>query len=503
MATDKLTTVTGKQLYRILPEVYRTRDSEETGGQEDLARFLDACGELLDRIRATLDQRLADSFPDNPPAGLTCQPWLIPYFAQLLDVRLVSPDEKGRRDEVANAVAWRQRKGTLTVIEQIAEAVGQMEAEVREGWRRTAVSPRIGMPRLPAGALGEEAAFDDFQQHPLWAARHPDLPTATVDFRYPTRAMELSVAAGEFPSNPAAKLTKFAGTSVWWRQVNPHGAPCFPGSFDDVSRRTVDLRTPDWQQGHIHPKRVILHAPPPLGFFSPGLFPVHKGGDMILDGEEEHRLEDLIIDGTLTVKAGTLRLRRCAIRALDVSIPAAALDDPVVKAEECLFEKMAVPGLVRLEYCTVLGNCEAGRLQASDCLFAGKLKLSPGLEKYPHCIRFSRIPPGVLTTLLTHRNTTERPVFYTFEFDEGGEVVRRTARFGESGCAVLHPATPETIRFGAEDGGEMGAHHGWRYSLLLSAVLDKLKEFLPVGMEAVIVPDLRLHRLPISPCDTD
>jgi hypothetical protein len=502
MATDKLTTAIGKQLYRVLPEVYRTRDGEETGGQEDLARFLDACGELLDRIRATLDQRLADSFPDNPPAGTACQPWLIPYFAQLLDVRLVSPDEKGRRDEVANAVAWRQRKGTLTVIEQIAEAVGQMEAEVGEGCGRTAATPRIGMPRLPAGALGEEPAFDDFQRHPLWAARHPALPTATPDLRYPARAMEVAMAAGEFPSNPAAKLTTFAGVPVWWRQVNPHGAPCFPESFDDVSRRTVDLRTPDWRQGYSHPKRVILHAPPPLGFFSPGLFPVHKG-DRTLDEKKEHLLEDLIIDGTLTVKAGRVRLRRCAIRALEVDVPAATMDEPVVDARECLFEKMDVQGLARLEYCTVLGNCKTGRLQASDCLFAGELELDPGLVKYPHCIRFSRIPPGVLTTLLTHRNTTEKPVFHAFEFDEGGEVVRRTARFGEPGCAVLHPATPEAVRFGAEDGGEMGAHHGWRYSLLLAAVLDKLKEFLPVGMEAVIVPDLRLHRLPFPPCDTN
>ncbi len=501
MATDKPTTDTGKQLYGILPEVYRTRDSAEAGGEGDLARYLDTCGELLDRIRATLDQRLADSFPDNPPEGLSCQSWLIPYFAQLLDVRLVSPDEKGRRDEVANAVAWRQRKGTLTAIEQIAEAVGQMEVEIQEGWRLTAVTPRIGMPRLPAGALGEEPLFDDFRQHALWAARHPDLPTSTVDFRYPARAMEVAVPAGEFPSNPAAKLTTFAGTPVWWRQVNPHGAPCFPGSFDDVSRRTVDLRTPDWRQGHIHPKRVILHAPPPLGFFEPGLFPVHSG-DMLLDEKKEHLLEDIVIDGTLTVSAGTVKMRRCAVRALEVTLPAGDIDEPVVDARECLFDKVAVPGLARFEYCTILGKCECGRIQASDCLFAGQLNLNSGLLKHPHCIRFSRIPPGVLATaLLTHRNTTGRPVFYAFEFDEGGAVVRRTARFGEPGCGVLHPATPEAVRFGAEDGGEMGAHHGWRYSLLMAAVLDKLKEFLPVGMEAVIVPDLRLHRAPISPCD--
>lgn len=104
-------------------------------------------------------------------------------------------------------------------------------------------------------------------------------------------------------------------------------------------------------------------------------------------------------------------------------------------------------------------------LQASDSLFAGTLDLKPGMLKNPHCIRFSRIPPGTAAAaLLTHRNTTERPVFYAFEFDEVGETVRRTAKFGEPGCAVFHPATPEAVHFGAEDGGEMGVHHGWRYS---------------------------------------
>jgi hypothetical protein len=501
MADNKPTTVSGRQLYEILPEVYRTRDSYTSGEQGDLARFLDACGTLLDRLRATLDQRLADSFPDNPPQGHSCQPWLIPYFAQLLDVRLVSPDERGRRDEVANAVAWRQRKGTLAAIEQIAEAVGQMEVEIQEGWQRTAVTPRIGMPRLPAGALGEDAAFDEGAHHPLWAARHPALPTTTVDFRSPTRAVQVAVAEDAFPAIPTARLTTFAGNPIWWRQANRQGAPCFPGSFDDVSRRTVDLRTPDWSRGHIHPKRVILHAPPPLGFFAPGRFPVHIG-DMLLDEEKEYILEDSIILGTVKLTAGNLVLRRCAIQALEVSVPAGDMEEPVVDTRDCLFTGMLVPGLARLEYCTVLDTGKVGRLQASDCLFAGKLELKPGTLTNPHCIRFSRIPPGVLssTALLTHRTTSERPIFYAFEFEEGGAVVSRSARFGEPGCAVLHPATPENVRFGAEDGGEMGAHHAWRYSLLMAAVPDKLKEFLPVGMEAVIVPDLRLHCAPYPPC---
>jgi hypothetical protein len=492
----------GQQLYGLLPEVYRSRDSAESEGRGDLAKFLDACGELLDLLRNTLDQRLADSFPDNPEDARTCQAWLLPYFARLLDVRLVSPDEKGRRDEVANAVAWRQRKGTRTAVEQIAEAVAQTEVEVQEGWKRVATTPRIGMPLLPARALGESEVFDGHREHPVWAARHPGLPSVMVDLRYPSRAMQLDVEPGKFPQNPAAKLTSFAGEKTWWRQVNPHGNPCFLDSYEDIARRTVDLRTPNWQHGHFHPKRALLFAPPPMGFFEPDLFPSQEG--LELGEDKEHVLEDQIIKKTLRVTAGRLRLVRCAVEDLKIEVPPAIAEDeePVLVAEDCLIGEAMVNGLTRLEYCTILGNFECNRLQASDSLLVGELKLDPGTDEDPHCIRYSRIPVGVsVTGLLTYRNTFEAPVFYEFEFDEMDKVVRRRSLFGETGCAVLHPATPEAIRFGAEDGGEMGAHHSWHYSLLLAAVQDKLKDFLPVGIEAVLVPDLRLHRLPAPPCE--
>lgn len=506
MSADKtyknIKTKAGRQLYDLLPEVYRSRDSSESKGQGDLAKFLDACGELLDLLRNTLDQRLADSFPDNPQNGRDCQAWLLPYFAQLLDVRLVSPDEKGRRDEVANAVAWRQRKGTRTAAEQIAEAVAQTEVEVQEGWKRVATTPRIGMPLLPARALGESEVFDDHRKHPAWAARHPGLPSVTVDLRYPSRAMQLGIKPDEFPQNPAAKRTGFAGEKTWWRQVNLHGAPCFPGSYEDIARRSVDLRTPNWKHGHFHPKRAQLFAPPPMGFFEPDLFPSQEGSE--LGEDKEHVLEDQIINKTLRVTAGRLRLIRCAVKDLKIEVlPAAGEDkEPVLVAEDCLIAEAMVNGLARLEYCTILGKIECNRLQASDSLFVGELKLDPATDEGPHCIRYSRTPAGVsMTGLLTYQNTIEAPVFYDFEFDEADKVVRRCSLFGEPGCAVLHPATPEAIRFGAEDGGEMGAHHSWRHSLLLAAVQDKLKDFLPAGIEAVLVPDLRLHRLPALPCE--
>ena len=681
---DLLTTRMGRQLYELLPEIYRTRDTGSADDTGDLARFLDACGHLLDLIRHTLDQRLADAFPDNPPDGPACQPWLLPYFADLLDVRMVSPNESGRRDEVANAVAWRQRKGTLKVLEQIAENVGRFETEIQEGWKRVATTPQIGLPRLPALALGESEQHDAFSNHSNWAARHPGLPAVMADLRYPTRALQVETPGDVPPQNPAAKLTTFAGQLVWWRQVNRHGVPCFPGSYEDVSRRTADVRTPNWAQGHAHPKRALLHAPPPLVFFEPD--PYTSVTDLSFTEDGEHLLQDHRVTQTLRVSAGHLTLRRCMVKNLVVTVSsqdefvleaqdclfetvsvgagkagfegctilgsttvlklvaancifngsvtaedgsigysripadlagnlkqkvcstdppvffaahfdqpgagvlrpdtpgsilfgaeddnemgayhqgradrpvhipltepltlnlpeetrsyvvkdlilegegalrvtngelnlervatsnlqvesASSTDDagkfqPVLTAKDCLFDRAAVPnGLARLEYCTVLTQWSSHSLQASDVIFVNGLTLDPGTEINPHCIRFSRIREGLTVALpRTLGNTTETPIFYEFEFDEGGQVVRRRPVFGEPGCATLHPATAEAIRFGAEDGGEMGACHGRCYSLLLAAVQDKLNDFLPVGMEAVIIPDPRLHRLPREAC---
>jgi len=196
----------GQELYRLLPAVYRERDNPvlEDGKitqAGDLARYLEACGLLLDGVYALLKQRLDDAFID------TCQPWLISYLAELLGVRLVTSSEPEQRIEIANSVAWRQRKGTVSCIRDIVQELGQMYFEIQEGWRRVATTPRIGMPLVP--------------------------PAVTVDFRTPSQ-----------------------GQSV------PCGVPRHPGGFDDLSKRTVDLRTPDWRRGHYHPKRLLLYVMP-------------------------------------------------------------------------------------------------------------------------------------------------------------------------------------------------------------------------------------------------
>ncbi len=448
----------GRQLYALLPELYRSRDQDG-----DLAGYLDAFGELLDALRGTLDQRLADAFPDAEPTaqGRVCQEWVIPYLAQLVDARPASPLADGRREEVARAIRWRQGKGTLATIEDVVQVVSGLETELQEGWKRVAVTPRVDLALVPQPGLD--------LRDPLEAARHPELPAVTVDLRRYSRAV---AAAADEPGARQRRLPD--GTVVTWRPSNPRGAPCFPGSHQDWSRRTADLRDPDWSRGHAHPRRLVLYLPPPAGFFAEDL--AGPPEDLTLVGDQT--LEDRIVSGTLRVSGGWLELRRCAVGRVEVDPPPGPEPGSIAEgliAEDCLLGEVEVLGSARLLATTVLGALEALRLEASDSLFAGTVDTPADAGD---CLRFSRVPP-VLLARAGLGCTAEAPVLFA-------------AGFGRRGCGVLHPACPTAIRAGAEDGGELGAYHHRAYALKDRAVLDKLAEYLPLGLAPALVYDDQL-----------
>jgi hypothetical protein len=546
----------GRQLWELLPEIYRRSDNG------DLAAWLDGMGHLLELFRNTLDQRLADCFPDRPLEGKACQDWLLPYFAELFDARLVSPDPDGQRAEVAQVIGWRKSKGTLAVVEQVAQEVGRLEVEVQEGWRRVATTPRIDLTALGPSASRGMVAFD-------------------------RRSRALRTGA----SDPAGRATRFGDQLVHWRQGSPEGIPCFPGSYEDVSARTPDLRNPNWRQGHAHPRRLLLFYPPPAGFFAPSsprvawtdleaaihnldnqIFRLEAtGGDLLFfeeqgmswkierlresgqvlairlsadgllktertwtangaprtrvylagrqffredgnDGTQIFRAErgELVITDPLVLFNGATaceltnlsfigevrllafrnQLQTVAVRDLKINAPLGLQ----LSCTDCLIETLNAPGnRIRLEHTTVLKPMAVpSLLQASDSILAGTF--TSQLQGTAHCLRYSRVPPGLslFSEASPFHNTEALPLFMALDFVDEEKPVRRPARFGEPGCGVLHPGAPRAIRFGSEDGGEMGAYHARRYSLAEEAVRQKLSEFLPVGLEAVLIPDSRL-----------
>jgi hypothetical protein len=550
----------GSALWELLPAAYRAEDGRGGAappglGPEpgDLELLLEAAGALLDRIRATLDQRLADCFPDDPvDGGPAAQAWLLPYFARLVDARLRSPHVVGRRREVAEAIAWRQRKGTLRAAEAIAEAaggravsgLGGREVELQEGLRRVATTARVNEP--PAGRLTAP-------------------PATTVTVSRPMRAVQVDADL------PGARRSSFGGdVALAWAVGFPAGAPCFPGHFDDISRRTVDLRGPD-AGGHVHPKRLLVYAAPPLGFFRRG----HSAGrgapegtprqdEVVRTGDEPEPLRDAHV-GTLRVPGGRVTLERCTIEhlVLDGAAPAGgpqldardcvldelsatgavvlrdctlrgpaalagmdatgclafgpadaavvsatgdvelaecavqALEAASLRARDTLLGTVTASGTARLEYATVLGSLTAGELEASDCLLAGALRF--GAAGPRGCVRYTRLPPGAPAgdALLTHVVTTAAPVF----FDPAVCDPEPPSVFARPGSGVLHPTTPPAVRFGAEDGGELGAYHREAHSLEQQALVEQVADHLPQGVRPVLILDARLQQPPPSLSD--
>ena len=280
-AVNDLETRAGSQLYDLLPEVYRSRDDGS------LASWVDAAGGLLDLVRNTLEQRLADSFPDEPLQGRASQDWLLPYFAELLEPRLISSDPKGQRAEVANAIAWRQRKGTLMSAEQIAQEVGQLEAEVQEGWKRVAVTPRIGgaMPTadMPVGTVDfglpvprpqGERQRSGRPRHPL--RRHGGALAPGESDRRPRLPRQLRGRLGHHRRPPRARLAPrprppAAGPLLLPAAGRILPAGCAVGGLELVDREDVGLpeplrRAPDERreqhQSQLRPAGDPPGAPP-------------------------------------------------------------------------------------------------------------------------------------------------------------------------------------------------------------------------------------------------
>lgn len=119
-----MTSVTAKDVYELLPVVHRVRDAERGYPLQALVSVLvEQAGAMADDI----DGLHANWFIE------TCDEWVVPYIGDLLRVRRLNSAAAGmsERSYVANTIAYRRRKGTVSVIERLAYDV--------TGWRAKAV----------------------------------------------------------------------------------------------------------------------------------------------------------------------------------------------------------------------------------------------------------------------------------------------------------------------------------------------------------------------------
>jgi hypothetical protein len=133
-----------KDLFSLLPTVHRLRDAAEG---DPLRALLNLVHREVQQIEDDIGQLYDNWFIE------TCEEWVVPYIADLLGVKAtaastpVDPNTVSGRSLVANTLAYRRRKGTAAVLEQLAADITGWPCKVVEFFERTASTQHVNHPR--------------------------------------------------------------------------------------------------------------------------------------------------------------------------------------------------------------------------------------------------------------------------------------------------------------------------------------------------------------------
>jgi hypothetical protein len=180
---------------------------------------------------------------------------------------------------------------------------------------------------------------------------------------------------------------------------------------------------------------------------------------------------------------GAVRTTEFAIVNVSDSIVDAT--DPTNVAYAAL-DGTGASGNLTLTGCAVVGKVHAMLLQlVSDSIFwAGLLAGDTWTtalisdRKQEGCVRFSFLPSGAKTP--RRYECIERSI-------AGPQPIFFALRYGRPGYMKLLASTPDVVRRGADDGGEMGAFHFVLAPLRETDLSVRMQEYLPVGLEFGII----------------
>ncbi|VWX50891.1 hypothetical protein [Novosphingobium sp. 9U] len=136
-------------IYELLPAIHRRRDGE---AGEPLRALLQIIAEQASLIEADIGRTYDNWFIE------TCEEWAAPYLGELVGYAPASgevppPGAVPVRREVARTIAWRRRKGTLRLLEDLAEAIAGWPATAFECGERTSQTQSLRLARPDRGRL--------------------------------------------------------------------------------------------------------------------------------------------------------------------------------------------------------------------------------------------------------------------------------------------------------------------------------------------------------------
>lgn len=243
-----MSSLTAERLYQLLPALYRLRDADQGGPLEALIALM---AQQFEALEEDLEQLYDDQFIE------TCADWVAPYIGDLVGYRPlhgVAPKVASPRAEVGNTIAYRRRKGTALMLEQLAHDVTDWPARAVEFFEQLATTQYMKhlRPYAPATAavrdegamLRADGAFNTAahtaeMRRPEAGAGRYNLPNIGI-FLWRLLALRLS----------AVPLTAAAGDASGRKfRVNPLGADLrlfrHARSEDDIGHLAEPANVPE------------------------------------------------------------------------------------------------------------------------------------------------------------------------------------------------------------------------------------------------------------------
>lgn len=228
-------TCTAERLVALLPSVHRLRDAEQGG---PLRELLTLFANELQAIEENIEQLYDDQFVE------TCADWVVPYIGDLIGYRPLldgaSPALGSPRAEVANTIAFRRRKGTALMLEQLARDVTGWPAHAAEFFEQLATTQYMNHVRPQALATANVRSLATMRalDRPPRADRGGDLNRGafntvahTAEMRAPEVSADGNAGGGRFniPN---------VGLFVWRLQAfSRSGVPLSADPGDATGRR--------------------------------------------------------------------------------------------------------------------------------------------------------------------------------------------------------------------------------------------------------------------------
>lgn len=155
-----MNTIDKDRLYKLLPYIYQLRDHEQG---EPLRALLQIIYEQVEIVEEDITQLYENCFIE------TCEDWVVPYIGDLIGYtpvheagepgEIITQQGKLRnkilipRREIANTIRYRRRKGSLALLEQLANDVAGWPARAVEFYKLLGWTQPVNYPGLLQGRM--------------------------------------------------------------------------------------------------------------------------------------------------------------------------------------------------------------------------------------------------------------------------------------------------------------------------------------------------------------